>query len=139
VDRLYSGSLDDAALNAGVARFQFTADPAKLAKLQTSARLRRPLVTIHTTGDPLVPIWHEALYRDRLSFLGKLLHTPITIDRYGHCNFTDAEVLAAFGVLVLKVTGENLVVSSKVLPRPQAQADFLRLSNRYGASPVITH
>ena len=137
-DRRYSGSLDDAGLNAGVARFQFTADPAQLAELQTSARLRRPLVTIHTTGDPIVPIWHESLYRDRLSFFGKLLHTPITIDRYGHCNFTDAEVLAAFAVLVLKVTGSDLLVSGNVLPRPQAQAEFLRLSRRYGASPVVT-
>src|ERR1051325_2519760 len=64
VDRRYSGSNDDAALNAGVQRFRFTADPARLAALQTSARLRRPLVTIHTTGDPIVPIWHEALYWD---------------------------------------------------------------------------
>jgi len=138
VDRVYRGSLDDAALNAGVARFQFNADPAKLAKLQTSARLERPLVTIHTTGDPIVPIWHEALYRDRLPFFSKLLHTPITINRYGHCKFTDAEVLAAFALLVLKVSGYNLLVSGDVLPGSQAQAEFLRLSRRYGASPVLT-
>ena len=90
------------------------------------------------TGDPLVPIWHEALYRHRLPFFGKLLHTPITINRYGHCKFTDAEVLAAFAVLVLKVSGYNLLVSGDVLPRPQAQAEFLRLSRRHGASPVLT-
>ena len=138
MDRLYSGSLDDAALNAGVARFQFTADPAKLAKLQTAARLERPLVTIHTTGDPIVPIWHQALYRDRLPFFSRLLHTPITINRYGHCKFTDAEVLAAFAVLVIKVSGYNLLVSGDVLPGSQAQAEFLRLSRRYGASPVLT-
>ncbi len=119
-------------------RFQFTADPAKLAKLQTAARLERPLVTIHTTGDPIVPIWHEALYRDRLPFFSKLLHTPITINRYGHCKFTDAEVLAAFAVLVLKVSGYNLLVSGDVLPGSQEQAEFLRLSRRYGASPVLT-
>jgi hypothetical protein len=139
LERAYSGSLDDAALNAGVARFQFTADPAKAARLQTSARLTRPLVTIHTTGDPIVPIWHEPLYRRRLSFFGKLLHTPITVNRYGHCNFTDAEVVAGFAVLVLKVSGLNLFVSDKVLPSPGAQAEFLRLSQAYGASPVLTH
>src|SRR5207237_9247484 len=60
VDRRYIGSDEDDALNADVARFQPTADPARLATSQTSARLRRPLVTIHTTGDPIVPIWHEA-------------------------------------------------------------------------------
>lgn len=137
VDRAYTGSLDDAALNAGVERFQLTADPALVATLQTSARLTRPLVTIHTTGDPVVPIWHQSLYRNRLSFFGKLWHTPITISRYGHCEFTDAEVLAAFAVLVLKVTGVNLVASGKVLPQPQAQAEFLRLARQHGASPVM--
>jgi hypothetical protein len=139
VARQYSGSLDDVALNAGVERFQATADAAKLFSLQTSARLTRPLVTIHTTGDPIVPIWHQSLYRNRLSFFGKLLHTPITIHRYGHCNLTDAELLAAFAVLVLKVTGFDLVVSNNVLPQARAQADFLRLSRQHGASPVFVH
>ncbi|HYT04452.1 MAG TPA: hypothetical protein VEM13_06175 [Gemmatimonadales bacterium] len=137
LDTQYSGSLVDAALNAGAARFQFTADPTQLAKLQTSAHLRRPLVTIHTTGDPIVPIWHEPLYRNRLDFLGKLLETRITIDRYGHCNFTNAEVLAAFAVLVLKVTGVNLLVSSGVLPRAEQQAEFLRIARAHGASPAV--
>jgi len=138
-DRTYGGSLDDAALNAGVKRFQFTADEARVAKLQTSARLRRPLVTMHTTGDPIVPVWHQSLYRRRLSFLGRLLHTPFTIQRYGHCNFTDAELLAGFAVLVLKVSGYNLLVSDKVLPDPKAQAEFLHLAQGLGASPALTH
>ena len=137
VGRLYSGSSDDVALNTGVERFEATADPALVAKLQTSGNLRRPLVRIHTTGDPIVPIWHESLYRKKLSFLGKLLDNSITIDRYGHCNFTDAEVLAAFAVLVLKVTGVNLLASSRVLPTPQAQADFLRIARENGANPVV--
>jgi hypothetical protein len=139
LDRRYSGSLDDDALNAGVQRFRYTGEAARLATLQTSARLRRPLVTIHTTGDPIVPVWHQSLYRSRLSFFDRLVrHTPFTISRYGHCKFTDAEVLAAFAVLVLKVSGENLLVSSDVLPHPQAQADFLRLSRDHGASPTLT-
>jgi pimeloyl-ACP methyl ester carboxylesterase len=138
-DRLYSGSLDDDALNAGVKRFQLTADAARLANLQTSARLRRPLVTIHGTGDPIVPVWHQAMYRRRLDFFGRWLHTPFTINnRYGHCNFTDAEVLAAFAVLVLKVSGSNLLVSSDVLPDAKAQTELLHLAQQHGASPVLT-
>src|SRR5207302_6395797 len=82
-DRRYSGSSDDDALNAGVERFQATADADKVAPLQTAARLRRPLVTIHDTGDPIVPVFHEALYRSRLNLLGRLLHTPITVQRTG--------------------------------------------------------
>jgi hypothetical protein len=136
--RTYSGSLDDAALNREVQRFQFTADAARLANVQTSARLRRPLVTMHTTGDPIVPVWHQSLYRSRLSLLGRLLHTPITVNRYGHCNFTDAELLAGFAVLVLKVSGYNLLVSNRVLPDPKAQAELLHLAQRHGARPVLT-
>jgi hypothetical protein len=108
-----------------------------LATLQTSARLRRPLVTIHDTGDPIVPVWHQPLYRRRLDFLGKVLHTPITIDRYGHCNFTEAEILGAFAVLVLKVSGYDLIASRSVLPTPKAQAEFLDVARRYGAHPVL--
>jgi hypothetical protein len=137
LDRVYSGSLDDAALNASVERFTVTADPTRLAVVQTSARLRRPLVTIHNTGDPIVPIWHQPLYRSRLDFLGKVLHTPITISRYGHCEFTDAELLGAFAVLVLKVSGYNLIASRSALPTPQAQAEFLRVAQRHGAAPVL--
>jgi hypothetical protein len=138
LDRQYSGSADDAALNAGVERFQFTADTARLAaSLQTSARPERPLVTMHTTGDPIVPVSHQSLYRSRLSFLRRFLHTPFTINRYGHCKFTDAEVLAAFAVLVLKVSGYDLLVSSTVLPTPQAQAEFVRLAREHGANPAV--
>jgi hypothetical protein len=136
--RQYSGSFDDGALNAGVERFQLTADPARLATLQTSARPRRQLVTIHTTGDPIVPVWHQSLYRNRLPFLSRwLLHTPITVSRYGHCTFTDAEVVAAFAVLVLRVSGQDLLVSNTVLPQPGAQAEFVRLAKEYGARPVL--
>lgn len=137
LSRTYTGSANDAALNAGVARFEETTDPAKLAAVQTSAHLRRPLVTIHNTGDPIVPIWHEPLYRRRLDFVGRLFHTPITIDRYGHCNFTDAEILGAFAVLVLKVSGYNLVASTRVLPSHEAQAQFLRVAQSQGAHPEV--
>ena len=136
-DRRYSGSTDDDALNAGVERFQATADAEKLASLQTAARLWRPLVTIHDTGDPIVPVWHESLYRSRLNLLGRLLHTPITVQRYGHCNFTDAELLAAFAVLVLEVSGQNLLVATSALPKAQARASFLALARQHGASPTL--
>jgi hypothetical protein len=46
--------------------------------------------------------------------------------------------VAAFAVLVLRVSGQNLLVSSTVLPTPQAQAEFRRLSKQHGANPVLT-
>ncbi len=53
----------------GVARFE--ADPAALANIQkyyqTQGSLSRPLVIMHTTGDPIVPFWHAQLYLKNLS------------------------------------------------------------------------
>jgi hypothetical protein len=93
---------------------------------------------MHTTGDPVVPVLHQALYRSRLSLLRRWLHTPFTIERYGHCKFTDAEVLAAFAVLVLEVSGYDLIASTTVLPNPEAQAEFVRLSRQHGANPALS-
>src|SRR2546429_5497080 len=79
VGRRYSGSSDDASLNAGVQRFQPTADRARLAALQTPARLRRPLVRIHTTGGPLGPTRHVAPYRARRDLGRAPLNNAATI------------------------------------------------------------
>lgn len=98
---IYGGSLDDAALNAGVQRF--SADPAARAALnayQTTGVLTRPLVTLHTTRDPIVPIWHQWQYRLKTYFADNIaLHQAITYDRYGHCNFTVQEIMGALDVM----------------------------------------
>lgn len=105
--RVYIGSSNDAALNAGVDRF--TADPAALnglLRLQTTGNLTVPLVTVHTTGDPIVPVQQAELYRQKVSQAGKtaqLTHT--TIERHGHCTFQPGEVLAGFTDLMAKVRG----------------------------------
>jgi pimeloyl-ACP methyl ester carboxylesterase len=103
--RVYTGSSDDAALNAGVARF--AADPAAiagLAEFETSGNLVVPVVTLHTTGDPIVPFEQEALYAAKVSQSGastRLSQTPV--DRYGHCAFQAGELLGAFSTLIEKV------------------------------------
>ena len=109
--RWYSGSANDWALNRGVRRFR--ADSAALQSIQdyyqTSGRLKRPLVTMHTTADPVVPYWHEPLYSWKTLLSGSLLlRTNIPILRYGHCTFEPNELLAGFALLILKVTGQNL-------------------------------
>jgi pimeloyl-ACP methyl ester carboxylesterase len=103
VDRVYSGSLDDAALNAAVQRF--TADPAALNELeasyQTAGNPHIPLVTLHTTGDEIVPYWHETLYRAKVVANYRTpWHANIVAPRYGHCNFTTNEVLIALLTLL---------------------------------------
>jgi pimeloyl-ACP methyl ester carboxylesterase len=103
--RVYSGSSDETALNAGVARFQADpATPAALARFETSGQLQVPLVTIHTTGDPIVPFGQAGLYGEKVNQAGGgAFLTHITVDRHGHCTFQAPEVLGAFTTLWQKV------------------------------------
>ena len=103
--RVYAGSSSDVALNAGVQRH--SADPAAvlgLARFQTSGDLQVPLTTVHTTGDPIVPINQSVLYGQKVRQAGKaplLVHQ--TIDRHGHCAFESLEVLDLFTALMERV------------------------------------
>jgi pimeloyl-ACP methyl ester carboxylesterase len=98
--RMYAGSSNDAKLNQNVPRFDAAqAALDRLAQYQTSGDSAIPLVTIHTTGDEIVPFWHEALYRAKAQAAGRR-PTQIAIERAGHCNFTPNELLAAFGLVV---------------------------------------
>lgn len=114
--RVYSGSGDpavDALINSRAERV--VAEPAALAELeahyQTSGRLdqsasggaRVPLVSLHTTADPLVPQQHAEAYAARVRAAGSADdHYAVPIERYGHCAFTPAEVVGALiGVVVM--------------------------------------
>jgi pimeloyl-ACP methyl ester carboxylesterase len=103
--RVYSGSSNDAALNAGVDRF--AAEPAaraNLGRFQTTGSLEVPLSILHTTGDPIVPVGQFQAYADKVSRAGRAaLLDQLTIDRHGHCTFQTAEVLGAFAALMEKV------------------------------------
>ena len=100
--RWYSGSDNDLLLNRKIARF--TASPQALSNIsksyQTSGRLSRPVVTLHTTGDPIIPYWQEPLYSLKVLLSGSALrHVNVPIFDYGHCNFTQQELLTAFSIL----------------------------------------
>jgi pimeloyl-ACP methyl ester carboxylesterase len=125
-DRVYTGSLNDSALNQGVERI--AADRSAVAHLnryQTSGDLKIPLVTLHTSGDDVIPVWHELLYGAKTQMYNPGMFTPIIIpDRYGHCSFTGNEVLAAFGVLVWRVTGSQPPGLTEQFDPQQVQRDF---------------
>jgi hypothetical protein len=132
----YQGSFNDAALNAAV--FRTEADPAALQTIkdayQTSGKLSIPLITLHTTGDPIVPYIHETLYNNKVWKAGSIReHINIPIFRYGHCNFKPAEVLFGFWVMVLKSTLFRMPISTvqSILPDAEAQAEFNDLVARY--------
>ena len=113
--RVYSGSSDDAALNAGVARF--TADPAAVAattEFETTGQLEVPVVTLHTTGDPVVPFQQEALYAAKVAASGAADHlTQVTVERYGHCNFEASELLSAFSSLIQQIPAPPALVARR--------------------------
>ncbi len=106
IGRVYQGSLDDDALNAGVARV--AADPAaraELGRFETTGLLTMPLATLHTTGDPIVPVAQSARYADKVAAAGAASSLESgTVSRYGHCAFERAELLDAFGAVVGRVT-----------------------------------
>lgn len=101
--RWYSGSSNDVDLNRRVHRF--VASPVALAALapyETTGALAIPLVTLHTTGDEIIPFRHEVLYGAKAAPSGRGAFVPIPVNRYGHCNFTTGEVLTAFlGLLTI--------------------------------------
>jgi pimeloyl-ACP methyl ester carboxylesterase len=98
---VYAGSADDAALNAGVQRYQ--ADGAALSALgrfQTTGILRVPVVNLHTTGDPIIPFSQSGRYQSKVNATGSSSFlTEIDVDRFGHCSFEFGEILSAFHLL----------------------------------------
>ena len=124
--RWYFGSQNDIDLNFKVERI--TASPTALANMQayqTTGKLRRPLVTLHTTGDQIVPYWHELGYGLKVLVSGSIGRlTSIPVFRYGHCNFQASDVLLAFVLMVLNDLGQPMSASvTNVLPAGQ-QLDF---------------
>jgi alpha-beta hydrolase superfamily lysophospholipase len=101
--RWYSGSLNDILLNLRVARFTAKSTALENLKLyQTSGNLKRPLVTLHTVWDPVVPAWQESLYAQKVAKAGSsalLVRYPVL--RFGHCAFNEGEVLIALLTLVM--------------------------------------
>jgi hypothetical protein len=111
--RTYSGSLDDEALNDGVARYR--ADRIALRtinkKYTTSGALKVPLETMTTSLDAQVPAWQQDLYRKKVigNGLGSIiLHGQSVVGRYGHCTFEEDELLGLFNRLLLKVAGQQI-------------------------------
>src|SRR5205085_11016305 len=68
---------------------------------QTRGALAIPLLTLHTAQDPDVPFFHEAAYAKIVAAAraSKWLAQQ-SVQRYGHCNVTPAEVAITLGQLV---------------------------------------
>ena len=116
-DRHYTGSSDDERLNQAVERFTPSPDVIEAMRAyETTGKLQVPLVTIHTTGDEIVPGWHQPRYAEKVEQAGaSALLKSITIERYGHCDFRGEEILGAFQQMVAMVD-ESLVIAIEALP-----------------------
>lgn len=95
---VYSGSSDDAALNAGVERY--TANPIARELLahwyQPDGRLKSPVISLHGARDPVVPLWHETIFAQLAADAGASdLLLQRVYDRFNHCEFTIGERVAA--------------------------------------------
>jgi pimeloyl-ACP methyl ester carboxylesterase len=101
-DAYYTGALlpdSLAAINAGVMHFDETPDAANYLRkyYETTGDLRIPMLTIHTSRDPVVPVFHEAVYAARVAAAGTASNlSQRVISRYGHCTFTPSEMAQAF-------------------------------------------
>ena len=101
-NRIYGGFGDDVALNRTVKRY--TADPAAreyvLLYASPMGRTSDPILTIHTTSDPIV-LGSDVTAYDRLAALAGTsdLFVARFVPAVGHCNFTAAQTGAAFDAL----------------------------------------
>jgi hypothetical protein len=102
-----------------------------------TGRLTSPLVTIHTTGDQIIPYWHEKLYALKTLLSGSFLrrHINIKIDRYGHCNFKAPEVLAGFAVVVFMANRQPLTGIEAALPDAASREEYRSIVRANGALP----
>jgi pimeloyl-ACP methyl ester carboxylesterase len=136
IGKIYTAIPLDPTLNLKVVRVK--ADQVALAKVkadyQTSGKITRPLVLLHTTGDPIVPFWHTLLYQKKVaaqSKLGNLAVIPIL--RYGHCAFKPEEAVFAFEIMLLKSALQGLSPAElqAALPDARSQQGFQQLKQNY--------
>jgi fermentation-respiration switch protein FrsA (DUF1100 family) len=99
---VYSGSSDDAALNAGVQRF--SADPEGVALLAYDAdltgQITRPTLTLHALHDPTVSVSVEAIYAATVAAAGRSNWLVQTVtDESDHSKLSDASYMTALDAL----------------------------------------
>ncbi len=140
IDR-WLGTWFDSALNSWVraGNDRFSADLNALSDIglnyQTNGKLAVPLVTLHTTGDPIVPYGQELTYLFKVWGAGrgsKLISLPVT--RYGHCAFTPKEAIFAFALAVYRATGKLPIMPTATTSTGEpvlTMQDFTRMMEQY--------
>ncbi len=117
--RLYFGTgsfLEDLKLNKEIKRVVVKSDNGTypMHLYETTGDLNTPMMMEHTTKDPIqLFLLHQPVYRLKVLAAGKSFNfAAIPIFRYGHCNFTEGEILQGLAGLILKVKGHELFAQS---------------------------
>lgn len=100
----------DNQLNNKIQRFAADPEATETVKkyYETTGNLNKPLVMGHTTQDPIQLFWNLPVYQAKTFFSGKSAYfTGIPVQRYGHCTFTEAEILTGFSLLLQKIKGQE--------------------------------
>lgn len=120
--RVYVNPLGTASenllLNQQVQRFAADKKATKTIEkdYQTTGDIDIPLVKMHTTGDFLIPFWHLPLYQAKINLQGNNdLFTGYPVDRFGHCTFTEVEIITGFAALVQNVSGQVPNVTQRLI------------------------
>lgn len=129
-------SNEEIAYNSAIYRVQATPDANRLRRdglrwvPKTNARIKVPVVTIHTLGDLYVPFRMEQIYKRRADALGTSnLLVQRAIRGIAHCDFTIAEQVSAFEAMIkweqqgIKPEGDD-VLTPEVVADPQYGCKF---------------
>jgi hypothetical protein len=104
-----------------------------LPKYETTGTFSIPLVVLHNTGDPIVPYWHATLYQAKVTSPSRFqLRTSAS---YGHCNFTQQEILDAFNALGGMISPFSLQEAQSKLT-PEQYAEYQEFLENSGQLPV---
>lgn len=123
----YTGSPDDAKLNAEVARYR--PDPQAVAKLRAdtdpTGKITLPELTMHAANDPTAFVEMEHTYHDIVAKAGRSEHlVQVFTSDHEHSYLTDADYLAAMGALLDWVEHGRKPTPQSVAQRCQAGAPY---------------
>jgi pimeloyl-ACP methyl ester carboxylesterase len=101
-DVIYNGTLDDNKINGEISRY--AADPKALEYLRAfytpTGRILKPMLAIHTSYDPLVPVWIPNMYQTTAQTSGTAnLFVQQYVKHDGHCAILPDEIAAGFAEL----------------------------------------
>jgi pimeloyl-ACP methyl ester carboxylesterase len=99
---IYHGTLDDNVTNRAVPRY--TADAKAVAYLRSyyipTGRIQNPVLAIHTSYDPLVPVWVPNTYQSTVEDAGTAnLFVQQYVEHDGHCAIQADEIARGFAEL----------------------------------------